>query len=235
MIQTRLRATGSLALAAVVLLGTPSMAKLPFRPFCTCNVTIVQTPSRPACLESEPEIVRLCPDPAGLPSFDAVTFDLVVLDALATPVSNSEVTAFEMSGSVNIPPGGATKDTTDLEGRASITISQASGYGLIGVCTYGVMICNVEVRSPDVAASAIPTGCALPTTGTSFVNGSDVTNPSCGFLARFGSVTVGENSWWDLNCDAAVNASDVLGQLAKGGVLQHFGHGGALGAKSTCP
>ncbi len=213
-----------------------SLAGVPFRPFCTCNVTVVQNPPRPQCLDNfAPDVVRLCPDPAQSPAFDTVTFDLVILSAFADPLYGMPCSAYEASGTVNIAPGGSTTDVTDANGRASITVSLASGYGRIAACSYGVPICEIEVRSPDVATSGVPSLCTLPTTGSSFVNASDVTNPSCGFLARFGAVTPGENNWWDLNCDGTVNASDVLGQLAKGGVLQHFGHGAPLGAKNGCP
>lgn len=103
-----------------------------------------------------------------------------------------------------------------------------------------MLICELAVRSPDVSNTSIASGCFLPTSGTSFVNSNDKTNTSCGFTIHFGPVTPGINNSWDLNCDNLVNSSDVGGHPApgfgmSGGWLQHFGHGGALGAKSTCP
>jgi hypothetical protein len=67
------------------------------------------------------------------------------------------------------------------------------------------------------------------------VNGADINNPTCGFLAQFGAVTTGVNDGWDLNCDENVSGSDVTGILGKGGVLQYFGDTGTLGAKNACP
>lgn len=227
---------GTVAFIALLCSAGSARAGLPFRPFCTCNITVAQSPARPQCLSDfAPDVVRLCPDPSQNPTLDSVTFDLVILGAVAAPIVGATVKAYEMSGSVNIAQGGSTADITDQQGRATIAVTHASGYGWIGVCAGGVLICEIEVRSPDVATSGIPSFCVLATSGTSFVNASDVTNPSCGFLARFGAVTPGENNWWDLNCDGAVNAPDILGHLGQGGVLQHFGHGASLGAKGTCP
>ncbi len=77
----------------------------------------------------------------------------------------------------------------------------------------------------------------LPTTGTSFVSATDVLHQSCGFMSKFGAVTVGVNGSWDLNCNNVVNSSDILGYgiPIAGGVLQHWGHGAPLGARNTCP
>jgi hypothetical protein len=160
---------------------------------------------------------------------------MTILDALAAPVSGATLTAYETSGTTNIATGGSTSATTAANGKASITVSQGSGVGRIGVCAAGVLICEVEVRSPDAAFSALASGCNLPTTGTSVVNANDQTNPSCGFINKFGAITVGVNSSWDLDCSNIVNANDITGTLGKGGLLQHFNHGAPLGAKTTCP
>ncbi len=117
---------------------------LPYPPLSTCNVSIVQNPVRAQCLEgSGPDVVRLCPSSQS-PVLDSVTFDLTVLDMLAMPVSGAVVKAYEVSGSVNIATGGSTSDTTDGEGKASMSVSRASGFGRLGVCASGVLICEVE-------------------------------------------------------------------------------------------
>jgi hypothetical protein len=210
-------------------------ADIPYPPYSTCTVSIVQNPVRTQCIDGfAPDVVRLCPS-AQSPVFDSVTFDLTILNALADPDSGVMITAYESSGLLNIATGGSTADTTDGKGKASISVTRASGYGRLGVCADGVLVCEVEVRSPDVSISALPAGCALPTTGTSFVNSNDLTNPSCGFFVKFGAVTVGTNSSWDLDCSNVVNASDLLGTVGKGGVIQHWNHGAPLGSRTTCP
>jgi hypothetical protein len=188
------------------------------------------------CIDNfEPDVVRLCPG-AGTQVFDVVTLDLVILDALGAPSEGAFVRPYEISGIVNMATGAFTSDTVDASGQASITISRGSGYGRVGVCAAGVLICEIEVRSPDVAAGVLVNSCSvLPTGSTSFVNASDFSNPSCGFNAKFGPVTLGVNSSWDLDCNNSVNANDVLGFLGKGGLNQHFGHGAPLGPKDTCP
>lgn len=230
--------------AAFLLLGLASLAAagLPFAPFSTCRISIDQYPPRPGCVANfEPDVVRLCPaGSSGSPVFDTVTFDLTICDALAQPYPNAIVGAYELSGTINIANGGATTATTDSRGKAIIVLSGGSGHGEVGVCAAGVLICKVNVRSPDVANHSLPTGCAMPTTGSSIVNSSDKVNTLCGFTIHFGPVTVGSNDAWDLNCDNLVNSSDTGGQLVpgygvSGGWLQHFGHASPLGAKSTCP
>ncbi len=221
--------------ALSMLLPTIASGDLPYPPMSTCQVSIVQNPVRTQCVEGfAPDVVRLCPSGQS-PVFDSVTFDLTILDAFAAPVSGVAVKAYEVSGLLNIATGGSTSDTTDGKGKASVSVFRASGYGRLGVCADGVLICEVEVRSPDVSFNALPVGCFLPTTGTSFVNATDYSNGSCGFGSKFGAVTTGTNSSWDLDCNSVVNASDVTGTLAKGGMLQHYGHGAPLGPRNTCP
>lgn len=232
----KLIATVGMVVGLSTCLTAVAFAGIPFAPFSTCQVSIVQSPVRSQCINNfTPDVVRLCPSTATQ-LFDTVTFNLTILDALGAPVTNASVSAYETAGIVNIATGGSTTASTNALGKASITVSQGSGYGRVGVCVAGVLICEVEVRSPDVAAGGLPGQCAvLPTGGTSFVNASDFTNTSCGFGAKFGPVTVGTNNAWDLDCSNSVNANDVLGTLGKGGMNQHFGHGAPLGAKTTCP
>jgi hypothetical protein len=225
----------------VILLGAilpapgPSVAGLPFPPFCSCTVSIVQNPARSQCINNfAPAVIRLCPS-LNSPVFDTMTFNLVILDALGAPVTGASVRAYERSGTVNIADGGSTTALTDAQGRASIAVTRGSGCGRIGACVEGILICDVAVRSVDVAWGPTPATCALPTTGTSAVNASDVTNPSCGFFNHFGAVTVGVNDCWDCDCSNIVNASDVQGTIGKGCWLQHGLHAGVLGGKSTCP
>jgi len=157
-----------------------------------------------------------------------------VLDSRGIPIKGTTAKASEYSNTVNIASSGATIGTTDVNGIASLTLSAASGYGFVGPCIDGVQLCGVEVRSPDVANGSLPLSCSMPTTGSSFVNANDETNPSCGFLANFGIVTPGINNWWDLNCDGFVNVYDYQGNLGKGGLLQHYSHGATLGTKEPC-
>ncbi len=231
----KLIATIGVVVGLTTCLAAVAFAGIPFAPFSTCGVSIVQNPSRSQCINNwNPDVVRLCPSLAT-PVFDSVTFNLTILDALAAPVNGATLTAYETSGTTNIATGGSVGGVTNVLGKASVTVSQASGPGRIGVCAAGVLICEVEVRSPDAAFSALPSGCNLPTTGSSVINANDYSNPSCGFGAKFGAITVGVNSSWDLDCSNVVNASDVTGSLGKGGLLQHFNHTAPLGAKSTCP
>lgn len=231
----KLIATVGLVLGITACLASVAVAGIPFAPYSTCQISITQFPTRSQCINNfNPDVVRLCPSTATQ-QFDRVTLNLTILDALAAPVSGATVTAYETSGIVNIATGGSTSATTNASGKASIQVNQASGWGKIGACVGGVFICEFVVRSPDVAFSNLPAGCTVPTSGTSFVNASDKTNPSCGFNVKFGVVTVGVNDSWDLDCSGIVNASDVTGTLGKGGYTQHVGHGAPLGAKSTCP
>lgn len=220
----------------ITAMASIAFAGIPFAPFSTCNVTIDQTGEvRAICISNfEPDVTRLSPGPVG--AFDnSVTFNLVILDALANPVSGASVSAYELNRQVNIATAGDDTDVTDASGNATISLTAAAGYGDVGICADGVLICQVEVRSPDVAAGALPAKCNIPT-GTSQVNGADFTNSSCGFIANFGTVTPGVNNWWDLTCDNAVGAADVNGlKGAVNGALPHFGDIGATGAKNTCP
>jgi hypothetical protein len=209
--------------------GAPSPAN------STCTITVAQNPARPGCLAGPVPIVRLCPTVGGVPPFDDVKFDLIVMDdaAVPAPIVGAMVTVYETSGSVNLVAPAPV--ATVAGGVASITVKAGGGSGRINVCVDGVTFCGVIVRSPDVAGGALCATCPLPTAGASFVAANDVNNPCCGFFSKFGVVVPGVNDAWDLNCDNFVNASDILGNLGKGGLLQHFGHGGPLGPKSTCP
>ncbi len=230
-------ATIGVVVGLTTCLAAVAFAGIPFAPFSTCAVSVVQFPVTAVCINNfNPDVVRFCPSLAT-PVYDSVTFNMTILDALAAPVSGATLTAYETSGTTNIATGGATTAVTNALGKASITVSQSSGPGRIGVCAAGVLICEIVARSVDAAFGVLPSSCTLPTTGTSFINANDVSNTSCGFTSKFGSVTVGTNDGWDLNCNNAVNASDILGfgVPVRGGVVQHFGHGAPLGAKTTCP
>lgn len=236
----KLIVTIGLVLGISTCLASVAFAGIPFRPFSTCTVSIVQLPTRPNCINNfTPDVVRLCPSTTA-PLFDSVTFNVTILDALSQPVTAAAISVYELSGVVNIATGGATTATTGTNGKASVTVSQGSGCGQIGVCADGVLICEVNVRSPDIANTGLPAGCTLPTTGSSVVNSNDKGNTSCGFNVKFGAVTAGVNDCWDMDCDNLVSSFDTGGRLippfgVSGGWLQHFGHSGALGAKSTCP
>lgn len=218
----------------VALTPTLSSAGVPFPPLSTCNLTIAQFPTRTQCLALVPPVIRLCPDAQAVPAFDALSITVRVRWAGGGPVNAALVAFSELSGTVNIATGGSTTAVTGADGLATVSLTRASGYGRVALCADGVRLCNVEIRSPDVATTATPTGCSLPTTGTSFVNGADLLNPECGCLSQFGPVTTGVNEGWDLNCDGLVNALDVNGSLGRGGFLQHYGHGGSLGATYNC-
>jgi hypothetical protein len=231
----KLIATIGVVVGLTTCLAAVAFAGIPFAPFSTCAVSIVQSPIQTKCINNwNPDVVRLCPSLAT-PVFDSVTFTLTILDALAAPVFGATLTAYETSGVVNIANGGTA--TTNALGQGSITVSQGGGYGRMGVCAAGVLICEVAVRSNDPAFSNAGTvaGCTLPTAVNSVVNANDVTNPSCGFAAKFGVVTVGVNESWDLDCTNIVNFTDVLGVGGKSGVTPHFLHLAILGAKTTCP
>lgn len=218
-----------------VLIPALAFAGIPFAPFSTCDATIDQTGEvRTQCVDNfEPDVVRLTPGPPG--AFDSATFDLTILDAQGIPVAGAIISAYELDHVLNISTAGDDTDTTDALGEATIDITAAGGYGNMGICADGVLICQVEVRTPDTASGNLPGKCNLPTS-ISFVNGADFGNSSCGFIANIGPVTPGVNSWWDLTCDNNVNVFDVNG--LKGGVngaLPHFGDLGAMGTKNTCP
>jgi hypothetical protein len=233
----KLIATVGLVLGISTCLATAALAGIPFAPYSTCAVAITQNPTRTGCMTSyNPDVVRLCPSTAT-PIFDSVSFSMTILDALAAPVSGASVTLYETSGTLNIV--NATTATTNASGKATVTVAQGGGNGRLGVCAGGVLICEVYVHSPDVNNGALAANCTA-VQGT--VNLSDITNTTCGFNAasKFGPVVFGSNDGWDLDCNLAVNASDINGNLVagmglQGGVNQHFGHSTPLGAKSTCP
>lgn len=216
------------ALITFILAATPAWSGVPFPPNCVCVADIAQNPTRTACINNfEPDVVRLCP--SG--DFDEVYFGVQVRDANGVALVGVLITAVERSGIVNITNDGAPSVITDSEGQASLYFNKASGYGLVGICADGVLLCDVEVRSPDVNNGATPALCGLGTSASA-VAGSDIANPSCGFLVKFGTVTPGINDAWDLNCTNTVNGFDVNGA---GSINAHFGDGGTLGVKNTCP
>jgi hypothetical protein len=219
-------------LAALVLpllsLAAATEAGVPFPPNCECVVAITQNPVRLPCINNfEPDVARLCP--AG--DFDLVNITVVIRDANGDECEGVFVSATERTGIVNLANGGMQTSTTGINGEGFVNLTAASGYGLVTVCADGVALCDVEVRSPDVNKGSLPSLCGLGTSASS-VNGSDITNPVCGFLIKFGTVTPGINDGWDLNCTNTVNGLDVNGA---GSINAHFGDAGTLGAKNTCP
>jgi hypothetical protein len=236
----KLIATVGLVLGISTCLASVAFAGIVFGPFSTCTAVITQNPARPSCINSfSPDVARLCPSTStgGTTLFDTVTYTVTLLDALGARVSGATVTVYETSGTLNIVSGslGVTTAVSDVNGKATVILHTGSGCGTASLCAGGVKLCDASVRSPDNAQGALPGACPLPTTGTSFISANDQTNSACGMLSKFGTVTAGVNDCWDLNCDGFVAATDVLGNLSKGGLLQHFGHGGMLGAKTTCP
>jgi hypothetical protein len=216
---------------------SPAVGDVPFPPFSSCTVTVTQYPPRPSCLDDfEPDVVRLTPaGSTASPLFDRVSVSVRVRGTDGSVIPNALVSFYETSGVVNIASGGATTALTDSEGAAVVTLHAGSGYGRVALCADGVQVCYIDVRSPDVARTTLPTGCVLSTVGSSFVSGVDLTHGICGFQSNFGPVTVGDNEMFDLSCDGVVNGWDVIGHLGKGGALQYFGDGGVLGAKNQCP
>ena len=157
-------------------------------------------------------------------------------DADGAPAVGYEVRFCEQSETVNIATTGATAATSNAEGLASVVLHGASGYGLVAL-TAGdddTPLCRWEIRSADTAGDFTPSLCALPTTGSSFVNGAEVINPVCGILANFGPVTPGVNNGWDFDCTNSVAGGDITGTIGKGGILQYFGDGAALGERLGC-
>lgn len=222
--------------ALSAMLASVAFAGIPFAPFSTCTIGITQTaPLSNACTSAfSPPVVRLCPGGTAAPlGFDTVSFDLVILDALANPVVGATLSTYELFGNVNIATAGATTDVTSASGSGTVTIEGGGGCGNVGVCADGVLICEIEVRSADVALSN--KACTLPAAGTSFINASDYSNGTCGYVNNFGPVTPGINNCWDTNCSGAVEATDITGKKGQSGLLNHFGHGGPLGATSNCP
>lgn len=225
-------ASAALCLSAHAVLGQPDPST------SSCEVVITQGACPlPECIASSPPVVRLCP--AG--GFDQVDFRVVVRDSLGTPLAGIPLKPVERTGSVNLRNGGYTTPSTNANGEATVSITAGSGFGRVGVCAGGVLlICEIAARSPDVATNHIPANCPLTTSGTSFVNGTDYTNWNCGFGRRFGAVTIGVNSDWDLDCSEVVNSADIFGNVCPpfgraGGLIQHFNHGGQLGPKNVCP
>jgi hypothetical protein len=222
---------------AVLSLGELSHAACPDPANSTCTYVITQNPARPVCISGfAPDVIRLCP--GG--DWDVVTFNLTVRDAGGAPCVGTTVKPFTASGPLNLATGGYTMAVTDAMGNASLSVSAGSGCGILSICAddgSGVAVpfgCRLEARSPDVNKGSTPLLCGL-STSMSCVQGADVTNPACGFLVSFGSVTPGVNNCWDLNCDNNVNAADITGTLGKGGVTQHAGHCGTLGPQELCP
>ena len=197
-------------------------------PYYYTSTSVIQNPPRPGCLSGigVGDVVRLCP--AG--DFDTLIVSITpgkcgtFADVPIKPVE-------DLSSALNIVEGGATMDTTDASGEAIIRIFSAAGYGMLELCFCEASSPFAEARSPDVTKSASPTICG-PSLTTSFVNGADLLNPTCGFLAKFGVVTTGVNASWDLNCDGFVNGVDIVG---KGGFMTHFGHTAFVGPRTTCP
>ena len=220
----------------VLCFASRSEAGPPFPPLSTCNITITQFPSRTACIDNfDPDVVRLTPaGSTALPSFDTVSITVRTRTPNNIPIPDVFLSFIEETGTVNIPTGGSTKATTDATGLGTVSLFGASGSGRVLLCADGVQLCRLSIRSPDVNKGATPDLCGIGTSTTA-VNGADINNPTCGFLAQFGAVTTGLNDGWDLNCDENVSGSDVTGILGKGGVLQYFGDTGTLGAKNACP
>jgi hypothetical protein len=225
----------TLVIALGLLCASASSAGVPFAPLSTCTITITQFPPRPICMTNwDPDVIRLTPaGSTASPAFDRASVTVRVRDANNAVISNVIVTFSEQSGIVNIANLGSTAAFTNQFGLATVALHGASGYGRVALCADGVQICNLQVRSPDVNKGSTPMLCGL-STGTSVVAGSEIINPVCGWLANFGTVTIGVNDGWDLDCNGQVSGADVTGTLGKGGVLQYFGDSGTLGAVNFC-
>ncbi|MFN0151141.1 MAG: hypothetical protein ACKVU1_10615 [bacterium] len=229
----------TLLFGSIIAFSTRSNAGFPYPPLCTCTVTITQFPTRAQCISSwEPDVVRLTPAGSNAtPQFDRVSITVRARNSLNNPVVSALVAFHEANPSdanrVNIANGGSTTAFTDATGLATVSLTAASGSGVVWLCADGIQLCALDVRSPDVTKSSAPTLCGLGTSASS-VSGGDITNPACGFLAGFGPVTAGVNDGFDLNCDHNVNGVDINGLLGNGGVLQYFGDTGTLGVKNTC-
>lgn len=223
-------------LFSCVFLATTAKAGPPFPPLSTCTVTITQSPTRTACISNfDPDVVRLTPGGStALPLADAVSVTVRTRTPNNLPIPNAFVSFVEQTGTVNIPNGGSTTAITDATGLATVSLYAASGYGEVVLCADGVqLLCRLSVRSPDVNKGATLDLCGIGTSMTA-VNGADITNPVCGFIANFGAVTPGVNDAWDLDCTGTISGADVTGTLGKGGVLQYFGDTGTLGSKNLC-
>lgn len=205
----------------------------------SCEIVITQAACpRPACIASSPPVVRLCPTGG----FDQVDFRVAVRDSLGTPLARIPLKPVERTGNVNLKTGSFTMPTTDTNGEATVSVTAGSGYGLVDICAGGVLlICEIAVRSPDVAFGGLGSPCVFSTTATSTVNAADYSIGSCGYGTKFGVVTIGVNSDWDLDCSGAVSAADIVGNVCPpfgqaGGLIQHWNHsGGPLGPKNACP
>jgi hypothetical protein len=209
-------------------------ADIPDPGMSTCNFIVTQGCNRTQCIDNfDPDVIRLTPDPGAFPAFDIVEVLLTVRDATGALCEGVQCGFREASGIVNLHNLGATSEVTDQNGQASISLVAGSGYGLVDVCADGVALCQLEVRSPDVNKGSLPSACVLPTSGMTAVNAADITNGTCGFLAKFGAVTPGVNNAWDLNCDGFVNGPDILS--TKCGAYRFFGDVGSLGALQSCP
>lgn len=213
-------------------------AGVPFPPNCSCTITIVQSPTRTGCISLfEPDVVRLTPaGSTATPITDRLLVTARLRDVDGAPAVGYEVRFCEQSETVNIATTGATSATSDATGLASVVLHGASGYGVVAL-TAGdddTPLCRWEIRSADTAGGFTPSLCALPTTGSSFVNGAEVINPVCGILANFGPVTLGVNNGWDFDCTNSVAGADITGTVGKGGILQYFGDGAALGERLGC-
>jgi hypothetical protein len=225
------------SVTVALVLGTSSaFAGVPFPPLSTCTVTIAQYPTRTICISSyDPDVVRLTPaGSTASPLADRISVVVRVRDANESPVVGALVVFSEETGVVNIADGGATSAVNDADGAAAVALHGASGYGDVVLCADGVALCRLEVRSPDVTKSVHPDLCGI-SSGSSSVNGGDINNPLCGFLANFGPVTAGVNAGYDLDCTGFVAGRDIIGDLGgRGGVLEYFGDSGTLGSKNNC-
>lgn len=232
----RLIITMGMVLALAACFATVASAGIPCAGFSTCNVTITQFPTRLICMTSwDPDVLRMTPaGSTASPVFDRVSITVRVRDCNAVIVPAGTLVSWsEQTEIVNIATGGSTTATTLADGLVTVVFHAASGYGRVALCADGVELCNVQVRSPDVNKGATSGLCGLGTAASS-VAGADITNPVCGFLVNFGSVTIGVNDGWDLDCTSSVAGADITGTLGKGGVLQYFGDTGTLGALNTC-
>jgi hypothetical protein len=229
--------------ALCIALGAASLpgavrAGVPFPPNCSCTISIVQFATRTGCIaNNEPDVVRLTPaGSTATPIADRLLVTARLRDADGAPAVGYEVRFCEQSETVNIATTGATAATSNAEGLASVVLHGASGYGLVAL-TAGdddTPLCRWEIRSADTAGGFTPSLCALPTTGSSFVNGAEVINPVCGIIANFGPVTPGVNNGWDFDCTGSVAGADITGGIGKGGILLYFGDGAALGERLGC-
>jgi len=183
--------------------------------------------------ENENPVVRLCP--AG--DYDALTVEFTLRDVEGAPLNGLGLSLVELSSSANLL-GGGPSGSSNGSGYGELTLSAGSGNGRVGLCVDGLVLAQFELRSPDVSGAGVSSGyCALPTS-TSYVDSFDCVNEACGFDAMGGPVSTGINQCWDLNGDSYVDTFDTEGWLEGesfvGGVAQHAGHSGVLGAENSC-